>query len=65
MNFISEYLNPELVYVVGMCSIILLVVAGGYLFMFLLIMKNDPQEIAFRKKHKWEDTLVPHHYKDD
>jgi hypothetical protein len=42
----------------------LLVVAGGYVFMFLLIMKSDPREKEFRKKHGWKDTLVPHQYKD-
>jgi hypothetical protein len=65
MNFIYEYLNPELVYVVGVCSIILLVVVGGYVFMFLLIMKNDPRECEFRKNHGWDDTLIPHKYKDE
>lgn len=64
MNFIYQYLNPELVYVVFVCSIILFVVAGGYVFMFLLIMKNDPKERKYRKDHKWDDTLVPHKYKD-
>ena len=65
MNFIFEYLNPELVYVVGVCSIILLVVVGGYVFMFLLIMRNDPREKEFRKDHGWDNSLVPHKYKDE
>jgi len=65
MNFISQYLNPELVYVVSVCSVILLVVVGGYVFMFLLIMKNDPREREFRKKHDWDNSLVPHRYKDE
>lgn len=62
--WLSQYFDPVLVYVVGVCSIILLVVVGGYVFMFLLIMKNDPREKEFRKKHDWDDTLVPHKYKD-
>jgi len=65
MNFIYEYLNPELVYVVFVCTIILIVVAGGYVFMFLLIMKNDPKEQDYRKDHGWDDTLVPHKYEDE
>jgi len=65
MNFIFKYLDPELVYVVGVCSIILLVVVGGYVFMFLLIMKNDPREREFRKDHGWDNSLVPHKYKDE
>ena len=65
MNFIYQYLNPELVYVVFVCSIILLVVVGGYVFMFLLIMKSDPREKEFRKEHGWDNTLVPHKYKDE
>jgi len=64
MHFIYQYLNPELVYVMFVCSIILLVVAGGYVFFFLLIMKNDPKERKYRKDHEWDNTLVPHKYKD-
>jgi hypothetical protein len=56
--------HHELVYVVFVCSIILLIVAGGYVFMFLFIMKSDPKEQKYRKEHQWDDTLVPHQYKD-
>jgi len=62
MDFLRHH---ELVYVVLVCSIILLVVAGGYVFMFLLIMSKDPRENEFRKKHGWDDSLVPHKYKDE
>ena len=65
MNFIYQYLNPELVYVVFVCSIILLVVVGGYVFMFLHIMRNDPKEREYRKDHGWNNTLVPHKYKEE
>jgi len=65
MNFIYQYLNPELVYVVFVCSIILLVVVGGYVFMFLHIMRNDPKERQYRKDAGWENTLIPHKYKDE
>jgi len=63
--WLSQYFDPVLVYVVGVCSIILFVVVGGYVFMFLLIMKNDPREKEFRKDLDWDDTLVPHKYKDE
>jgi len=62
MDFLQHH---ELVYVVLVCSVILLVVVGGYVFMFLLIMKSDPREREFRKQHGWKDTLVPHQYKDE
>jgi len=62
MDFLRHH---ELVYVVLVCSIILLVVVGGYVFMFLLIMKSDPREREFRKKHGWDNSLVPFSYKDD
>ncbi len=65
MNFISQYLNPELVYVVSVCSVILLVVVGGYVLIFLNIMKCDPREREFRDDHGWDDTLVPFKYKDE
>jgi len=62
MDFLRHH---ELVYVVAVCSVILLVVVGGYVFMFLLIMRNDPRENEFRKKHGWDNSLVPHKYKDE
>lgn len=57
--------HHELVYVVLVCSIILLIVAGGYVFMFLLIMKNDHKERKYRDQHNWKHTLIPHRYKDE
>ena len=65
MNFLLEYFDSELVYVVIVCCIILLVVVGGYVYMFLLIMKSDPREREFRKNHGWDNTLIPHKYKDE
>ena len=61
-DFIKHH---ELIYVVLVCSVILLIVAGGYVFMFLYIMKSDPKEKKYRKGHQWDDTLVPHKYKDE
>jgi len=62
MDFLEHH---ELVYVVLACSVILFVVVGGYVFMFLLIMKNDPREKQYRKEHNWDNTLVPFKYKDE
>jgi len=62
MDFLRHH---ELVYVVLVCSVILFVVVGGYVFMFLLIMKSDPKEHEFRENHGWDDTLVPHKYKNE
>ena len=61
---IDTIIHHELFYVVSVCIIILLVVVGGYVFMFLLIMKSDPREREFRKKHGWDNSLVPFKYKD-
>ncbi len=65
MNYISQYINPELLFVVFTCSIFLLFVVGGYVIMFLNVMKSDPREHEFRDKHGWDDTLVPFKYKDE
>jgi len=65
MNFLLDSFDSELVYVVSVCCVILLVVVGGYVYMFLLIMKSDPREREFRKNHGWDNTLIPHKYKDE
>ncbi len=37
----------------------LLLVVGGYVFMFLHIMRNDPREINYRDHHGHDTGLVP------
>ena len=38
---------------------------GGYVYMFLHIMRNDPREIEFRKNSDEDSSLVPHKYEDE
>lgn len=34
-------------------------VVGGYVYMFLHVMRSDPREITFRKNHGYDSGLVP------
>ncbi len=53
----------ELLIVIPLCLITLLVVAGGYVYMFLHVMRSDPRELEFRKNVGQDERLVPHTYK--
>jgi hypothetical protein len=37
----------------------LVFVVGGYVIMFLTVMKSDPREIVFRKNHNEDSGLLP------
>lgn len=39
--------------------IVLLILVGGYVTMFLHIMRSDPREIDYRKVHGEDAGLVP------
>lgn len=39
--------------------IFLLIIVGGYVYMFLHIMRSDPREIDYRKVHGQDSGLVP------
>lgn len=39
--------------------IVLLILVGGYVTIFLHIMRSDPREIDFRKVHGEDTGLVP------
>lgn len=39
--------------------IFLLIIVGGYVTMFLHIMRSDPREINYRKIHGEDTGLVP------
>ena len=39
--------------------IVLLILVGGYVTMFLHIMRSDPREIDYRKVHGEDNGLVP------
>jgi len=52
----------ELFSIIIFCLILLFIVVGGYVYMFLHIMRKDPRELEFRKHLGQENTLVPHRY---
>ena len=52
----------ELWYVIPFCLLALLFVVGGYVYMFLHVMRCDPREIEFRETMGQDDRLVPHTY---
>ena len=35
------------------------IVVGGYVWMFLNVMRTDPREIEFRKKNGEDNGLIP------
>ena len=53
----------ELYILIPICLIILLVVVGGYVYMFLHIMRNDPRELEFREHTGQDESLVPQNTK--
>jgi hypothetical protein len=53
----------DLIVIIPICLAILAVVVGGYVFMFLHVMRCDPKELEFRGNIGQNDRLVPHTYK--
>ena len=53
----------ELWMVIVFCLTILFIVVGGYVYMFLHVMRCDPRELEFRENIGQSDKLVPHSYK--
>ncbi len=53
----------ELLIVIPLCLITLIIVVGGYVYMFLHVMRCDPRELEFRKELGQDSRLVPHTYK--
>lgn len=53
----------ELWMVIVFCLVILFIVVGGYVYMFLHIMRCDPRELEYRDNIGQNDKLVPHTYK--
>lgn len=51
-------------FIVGVSLIILGIVAGGYLFMFLHVMRSDPKELEYRGKNGEKNNLIPYKYKN-
>ena len=50
--------------IISFCLIILFVVVGGYVYMFLHVMRSDPRELEFRRNAGQDTRLVPHTYKE-
>ncbi len=53
----------ELLIVIPFCIIALVTVVGGYVYMFLHVMRCDPRELEFRGNIGQDEKLVPHTYK--
>ena len=50
--------------IITFCILALVFVVGGYVYMFLHIMREDPRELEYRKKLGQHNGLVPHKYKN-
>lgn len=55
--------SMDLWMVIVFCLIILFIVVGGYVYMFLHVMRCDPRELQYRETIGQNDKLVPHTYK--
>ncbi len=53
----------ELLFVIPFCIITLVTVVGGYVYMFLHVMRCDPRELEFREFIGQDSRLIPHTYK--
>jgi flagellar basal body-associated protein FliL len=49
--------------IIPFCIVALIVVVGGYVYMFLHVMREDPRELEYRKKMGQDNRLIPHTYK--
>ena len=52
----------ELLYIIPFCILALLFVVGGYVYMFLHVMRVDPREMEFRESMGQDNRLIPHAY---
>jgi len=53
----------ELYIVIPACILVLVFVVGGYVYMFLHVMRSDPRELEFRENMGQDSKLVPHTYR--
>lgn len=53
----------ELLIVIPLCLLALVIISGGYVYMFLHVMRSDPRELEFREHTGQDESLVPHKYK--
>jgi len=49
----------ELLIIIPLCIVALIVVVGGYVYMFLNIMRSDPREIKYRRDMGLNNGLIP------
>jgi len=49
----------ELWKIIIFCLVVLVIVAGGYVFIFFHIMRRDPKESEYRKHIGQDDRLIP------
>jgi hypothetical protein len=63
MTNIEFGVSMELLIVIPLCIIALMTVVGGYVYMFLHVMRCDPRELEFRENLGQDSRLVPHTYK--
>lgn len=63
MTNIKLGVSMELLIVIPLCIIALMIVVGGYVYMFLHVMRCDPRELEFRENLGQDSRLVPHTYK--
>ncbi len=58
-------METDVLILLGWVFLFMVFVVGGYLLMFLNIMRVDPREKEFRKIQGHDNTLVPHKYKSE
>ncbi len=62
-NLIYFGVHMSLWVIIPFCLFLLALVVGGYVYMFLHVMRCDPRELEFRGNIGQNDGLVPHNYK--
>lgn len=58
-------METDVVITLGVVFLFMVIFVGGYVVMFLNVMRVDPKEKEFRETHGHHDTLVPHKYKSE
>jgi len=52
-------MSTALLFLLAKVFAFLVFVVGGYVVMFLTVMRSDPREIIFRKGHNEDSGLIP------
>ena len=56
-------MDSDLLILLSKVFAFLVFMVGGYVFMFLNVMRSDPREIEFRKDNNLDNGLVPKYRK--